>query len=304
MVKKIKVLTAIGNENLNNVLKKEKEIEVFQNDIFYKEGVIEFLEKNNNIDILILYEKLSGEINIINLIEKIKMINNEINIFFILENRNEEMEKFSKKENIKNIFYINEININEFIEKVKNSKEENNEKLIEEINLLKNIINEKNEELIKYKNINLENKKLIVIIGEEKVGKSTILNNFKSIMDDKNNYEFKELNLYNFMEIKNDVYKIIFVAERRIEKIKLYNKIINELIQKNNIKSEKVNIIFNKINNYSINKNIAKCILKNIKIIGYIKLNNFPDYLVNEKNNYKKENKKLIKFFEKIIVKI
>ena len=27
-------------------------------------------------------------------------------------------------------------------------------------------------------------------------------------------------------------------------------------------------------------------------------------YLINEKNNYKKENKKLIKFFEKIIVKI
>ena len=68
MVKKIKVLTAIGNENLNDALKKEKEIEVLQNDIFYKEGVIEFLEKNNNIDILILYEKLSGEINIINLI--------------------------------------------------------------------------------------------------------------------------------------------------------------------------------------------------------------------------------------------
>ena len=68
MVKKIKVLTAIGNENLNDALKKEKEIEVLQNDIFYKEGVMEFLEKNNNIDILILYEKLSGEINIINLI--------------------------------------------------------------------------------------------------------------------------------------------------------------------------------------------------------------------------------------------
>ena len=48
MVKKIKVLTAIGNENLNDALKKEKEIEVLQNDIFYKEGVIEFLEKNYN----------------------------------------------------------------------------------------------------------------------------------------------------------------------------------------------------------------------------------------------------------------
>lgn len=158
-MKKIKVLTAIGNENLNNILKNQNEFEILENDIFYKEGILEFLEKNNNVDILILYEKLSGEINIINLINKIKIINNEINIFFILENKNEEFEKLLKKVNIKNIFYINEININDFIEKIKNTKINNNEKLIEEINLLKNIINKKDEEIIKYKNNNVENKK-------------------------------------------------------------------------------------------------------------------------------------------------
>ena len=45
------------------------------------------------------------------------------------------------------------------------------------------------------------------------------------------------------------------------------------------------------------NKNISKSILKNINIIGNIKLNKYPDYLINEKNNYKKENKELIKYF-------
>ena len=163
MVKKIKVLTAIGNENLNNILKEQDEFEILENDIFYKEGILEFLEKNNDVDILILYENLAGEINIINLINKIKIINNEINIFFILENKNDELEKILKKENIKNIFYINEINVNDFIDKIKNAKINNNEKLIEEINLLKNIINKKNEELIKYKNSNFENKKLIIL---------------------------------------------------------------------------------------------------------------------------------------------
>ena len=38
MVKKIKVLTAIGNENLNNILKNQNEFEILENDIFYKEG--------------------------------------------------------------------------------------------------------------------------------------------------------------------------------------------------------------------------------------------------------------------------
>ena len=256
-MKKIKVLTAIGNENLNNILKEQNEFEILENDIFYKEGILEFLEKNNNVDILILYEKLSGEINIINLIEKIKIINNEINIFFILENKNEELENLLKKENVKNIFYINEINIENFIEKIKNIKINNNEKLIEEINLLKNIINKKDEELVKYKNNNLENKKIIIFIGEKNAGKTTILNNFENIIENKNNYEFKELNLNDYLKIKNDAYKIIFVLERRIDKIKLNKKIINELIIKNKINSEKINIIFNKINNYSVNKKIS-----------------------------------------------
>lgn len=304
MVKKIKVLTAIGNENLNNILKEQDEFEILENDIFYKEGILEFLEKNNDVDILILYENLAGEINIINLINKIKIINNEINIFFILENKNDELEKILKKENIKNIFYINEINVNDFIDKIKNAKINNNEKLIEEINLLKNIINKKDEELIKYKNSNFENKKLVILIGEKNVGKTTILNNLKNIYWREDIFEFKEMNMNDYLEIKNETYKIIFVLERKIDKIKFSKKIINELIFKNKISPEKINIIFNKIDNYSINKNISKSILKNINIIGNIKLNKYPDYLINEKNNYKKENKELIKYFLKIIKKI
>ena len=49
---------------------------------------------------------------------------------------------------------------------------------------------------------------------------------------------------------------------------------------------------------------LIKNLLKNINIIGNIKLNSYNNYLINEKNNYKKENKKLIKYFLKIIKKI
>ena len=135
----IKILTAVGNQNLNNILKKEKEIEIIENDIFYKEGILEFLEKNNKIDILILYEKLEGEINIFDLIKNIKKINNKINIFFILENKNMELEILLKEENIENIFYNDEINIEEFINKIKNIKINMEENLNEEIKKLKNI---------------------------------------------------------------------------------------------------------------------------------------------------------------------
>ena len=74
----LKILTGIGNNELNESLQKEKDFEVLSKDIFYKEGILEFLEKNKNVDILILYEKLSGEINLIDLIKNIS-----INTFYI-----------------------------------------------------------------------------------------------------------------------------------------------------------------------------------------------------------------------------
>ena len=309
VIKIIKILTAMGNQNLNNILKKDNFFDIVENDIFYREGILEFLQKNKDIDILILYEKLNGEIKIIDLIKNIKKINNQINIFFILENKNEELENILKNENIKNIFFNNEININQFIDKIK--KINNNENLEEEIKLLKNIINEKNEELLKYKNNSfnneekIKNEKIIAIVGERKVGKSLILKNLKEFIEEK--FEYKEININNFLEIEklnNIVYKFIFIFEMDLEKIKINKKMINKLILENKINLKKINIIFNKINKYSINKKIAKNIFKNIKILGYIKINYYCDFLLNKKNNYKKENKKLKKEYLKIIKKI
>ena len=312
----VKILTAIGNENLNNVLKKENEFEILENDIFYREGILEFLEKNKKVDILILYEKLNGEINLINLIKNIKKINNEINIFFILENKNLELENLLKNENIKNIFYNDEININNFINKLKNTNINKEEKLVEEIKLLKNIINKKDEEILKYQNqnenINFNNKKIITVIGEELSGKSLIISNLQNVLKDEQyeeikNFEFREININNFSEIEkvnNITYKFIIILETNYEKIKINKKIMDKLILNNKINLKKINIIFNKINKYSINKKIIKNIFKQFNIIGEINLNNYCNYLINKNNNYKNENKKLIKQYLKIINQI
>ena len=169
----INVLTAIGNENLNNKIREEKDFEVLEKDFAYKEGILEYLEINKNIDIIILYEKLEGEINLIDLIKKIKLINNEICIYFIFANKNEELEKLLKMQNIKNFFYIDEINIEELIFNLKNIKLDNSKKLNEEINLLKKIINQKNEELLNLKNNkflkNKLNKKIFMVIQDRKI---------------------------------------------------------------------------------------------------------------------------------------
>lgn len=246
-----------------------------------------------------------GEISFVNLINEIKKINNEINIFFILENKNNELEILLKNNNIKNIFFINEINVKDLIKEIKNIKLNNNEKLFEEIESLKNIIKEKDDELKKYKNNNLESKKIILIIGCKDVGKTTILNNFEIV--DNNNFEFIELDIDNYFEIEkriSSVFKIIFISEMNYEKIKINKNKIEKIILNNKINYNNIYIIFNKINNYSINKKIAKNILKKTKILGYIKFSNYCDYKINEKNNYDNENKKLKKYYLKILNKL
>ena len=242
------------------------------------------------------------------------MINNEIIIFFILENKNEEFENLLKIENIKNIFYINEININNLINIIKNLKLNNQNKLNEEIIKLKNIINEKNREILKYKNnqslknnYNNSNKNNIAIIGEEFSGKTLIINNLNNIIENKELFNFKEININNFLEIEKSNYlnfKLIFIIELQTEKLIRNKKIINKLIYENKINQNNIFIIFNKINKYSPNKSISKNLYKEFNIIGKIIFDNYCDYLNNEKNNFIKENKKLKTMYNKIFNKL
>ena len=46
----MKILTAINNEKIFKELKNKNNIEIISNDIQYKEGILETLEKNKNIN--------------------------------------------------------------------------------------------------------------------------------------------------------------------------------------------------------------------------------------------------------------
>ena len=213
----LEIITAIGDSNLNDVLKLEKDFEILENDIYYKEGIIEYLEKNNQVDILIFYEKLNGQINNIELINEIKKINNNIKIIYFIENKNIEKENNLKNIGIKNIYYLDEIDINNFIEEIKNIYLNNNENVNKEILKLKEIIKEKNEEILKIKNIN---NNYYYILGEEKVGKTLVINNFLKC-NEYSNIEFIEIkitnNLNNF-KINLEKEKIVFIIEAELKK--------------------------------------------------------------------------------------
>ena len=82
------IITAIDNPKIFNEIEKNENIKIVGKDLIYKEAVLELLEKNKNIDLIILYEKILGEINFFELIKKIKNINKKIKIIIILKNKN------------------------------------------------------------------------------------------------------------------------------------------------------------------------------------------------------------------------
>jgi len=184
----MKIITALGNEEINLKLKENIELEIIGKDIQYQEAVIEILEESENVDLLILSSILPGELNIKEFVNIIKYKNPNIEIFIIVEKEDEKLKEFFISKGINNIYYNNKITFNEILEKI---NEINNKNIINtKINNLEEIILKKNnknnilkiynkikylKKIIKNKNklINKKNnKKIIAIIGAKKIGKT------------------------------------------------------------------------------------------------------------------------------------
>ena len=275
-----RVITAIGNEILNKKLKKENDFEVIIEDIQYKEGIIEYLEKESNIDILIISELLPGNIELKELIEKIKNINSNIEIILFLENKNTELENYLYAKGIYNNFYNNQIEIEEIIKIINNKNIEINNELKEIKQMLlekqKNKIN--NKKIILNKLINVFNKKqkydlkeekIISVTGTNGVGKSIFtINLANSLSNSKNKIliiDFDILNnsLHTILGIKKYSQKI----QNKIKNNNLLKEIkIEELIIKINSKIDLIsgiNLLFD--SKYKISSEKVKNILLKLK---------------------------------------
>ena len=263
------VITALNSPILNDKMKEEQEINVVAKDILYQEGIFELIEKNNNIDYLIISEILTGQYEFKKLIEKIRQENNLIKIIVILENMNSELENYLYAKGVFKIFYNNKVEIKEIIDIINNDYTEN-EKIIKELEDLKNILIQNNiqiktgEDIINSKNNNimeinkknykkiLDNiklrkvnkkeiidKKIISILGTGGVGKSVVTINISNILKE-NNYKIL---IIDFDVLNNSLHTLLGV-EKYPEKIK--EKIKNNYLIKNKIDIKELAI---KINN-------------------------------------------------------
>ena len=267
-----KVITAIGNPKLNEKLKQEENIEIIGTDIQYQEGIFELLEKEKDIQILIISEFIQGEIPIEKIITKIISINNNIKIIVILENKKEELEKRLLTKGVNKIIYNDEIEIQDLIYLVNQLENNESKKIKQEINNFKKVViqeqdknkkqnkgkqeiqqNRTNEEKVKFEvvknkkksnKINLFSKKqkieikrnteVISISGPSGTGKSIIsVNLAKAIM-----YKKEKILIIDFDILNNSLHTILGVRRNpmKIDKFRINEIKIENLITKVNRK--------------------------------------------------------------------
>lgn len=136
----MKILTAIGNPYLNEKLRELDDVIVIGKDIQYQEAIIEILEENLDIDYLIINKELPGEIGFYKLISKIKNIKEDIDILVFLEEKDEDIENYLMSYQIYKIYYLNEINYDEFIKSFFDNKNNVVVGINKEINDFKKLI--------------------------------------------------------------------------------------------------------------------------------------------------------------------
>lgn len=269
----IKIITAMNNPNLNEELKNENNIKIIGRDIQYKEGILELLENNIEINYIIIDENLPGEIELNKLIENILEKNKKIKIIITIKKENKNKLNLNNKKIIK-IYYEKNINL----EKLKNY---NNYENISEENILKyNIKNKLINKKLNNKKIKNNNSKIINFLGDRQVGKSLTIFNIANFL---NNQNYKILIIE--LNSENQCFKTIFKSKIKIQKNKNKNenKINNfKKIKKLNNKNYKLKYLNEKI----LNKLIIK-INKNMDLIFYNKIINFNLIKKLEKNyNY------------------
>ena len=278
-----KIITAMNNSKVNEELTKEKNVEVIGKNIQYKEGILELLDINSNIDYIIFEENLFGEIQTEKLIKKIYEKNKKIKIILIIKKENKN-EINIKNKNIIKIYYDKEINL----KKIKNNKNIQTKK-----ELYKKTKKEKLN--IEEKNKLKQNCKIIYFLGNTKIGKTMTIINIGRCMQDR---KYKVLIISSKKIRARTLTNTRDNRKRKKGKIDTKSRIKNYSKSKYNVTQKKQKIKLRKILLKKVSIKIDKNIMllkysKNIKIKDIENFKKIYDFILIEKNLENNKDKKL-----------
>lgn len=155
------------------------------------------------------------------------------------------------------------------------------------------------------KNIDLICGTDVIFKNNKKQEKESVINILKEL---KNKYEIIILDTSSecFMDYTKEIIKYsdlsLFLVEANLIELKKAKRLLEIYVNEWKINKEKINIIFNKYNKKSIDNNILKKLFSDFNILGYLKLNENYNYIINKNINF--INKELKEEYKKISEKI
>ena len=164
------ILIAIDNNIIFYNLVRDKRFNFFNKDIIYKEGIVEVLEHNEDIDVVIINNNISGQEGFEEFILKLKNARENLKIILFLDFKDNQLINFLNINEIYSIYDIQEIGEKRILEILENELSTKN-RINEEIDTLRKLI--KKKKVIKEESIK-EDAKIIVFTGESNVGKTTL----------------------------------------------------------------------------------------------------------------------------------
>lgn len=307
-----KIITSVNDIGFHKRLKEK--YNVIGKDIQYKEGIIEMLENNLDVEIVFLSDFFYSKFEKKEIIEKIKKINPKIQIkYYSKKDKNKKAnKKINNKINNKKNNNINKLIRNlekSFYEiiKIKKTNKRENKKLIEKTKKIyvfygeegsgKTIISSifakilsKNKKilLIDY-NENNEIHKIFSKNNKIKILKKKDVEKNINIKNEKTKYDYIFIDLGNKNNKKEkekiikNANKIIILLQPNIMYLERTSNLIKKILKDFKIEKNKINILINKKSKYSISEKIIKKIFSDFYIIGYISLNIKFEKLINSK---------------------
>ena len=294
----MKILTAMGNPELNMKMQEYEEFEIISKDIQYKEGILEILEDKKEVDILILTNNILGELDFKELINKIIKIKNNLKIIVFLDKEDEKIEQYLNSKNIYKIYFLNKINFDLFIKDFFKNSQKNNFKIAQEIQEFKGLIYE-NKKIKENKKLNLKNckTKIISITGNYNSGKTLFSYIFSNHISNKNykvliidmNLENNDLDSILIRKVKKNLKNNLKILNFNFIIKKINNNLFcsinmkNELNKLNELEVYKIKEIFTKVNlDYDIILIDTQSNIKNLFIEKILKISDKIIFLSEE----------------------
>jgi len=206
-----RILVAVDNTEIYDEIKAEEKYEVYERDIVYKEGVLEYISKNN-VDVIITKDDLEGQMIKEIYIKQIKLLKPHVKIIlFVKEMDNKYLESLYNN-NIYNIVDAREeISIQKLLEYIESNNEVKTYVNSEEMAYQNVVINN---------SINVVTKKKIAVFGTNGAGKSYVSSLIANMLSKKLNMKTLLLDL----DVENSAVDIY-------NNLNCYNNLLSDIVK-------------------------------------------------------------------------